>query len=74
MSNDFILVFGLIVGVLALPAIASAISDRQPPRVAAFAVVVSGAMIIYAIYSQPGGYTINEIPDVFTRVVASLLR
>lgn len=74
MSNDFILVFGLIVGVLALPAIASAISDRQPPRVAAFAVVVSGAMIIYAIYSQPGGYTINEIPDVFTRVVASFLR
>ncbi len=74
MGNDFILVLGLVIGVLAIPAIASAISDRQPPRVAAFAVVVAGAMIIYAIYNQPGGYTINEIPDVITRVVASILR
>lgn len=74
MSNDFILVLGLVIGVLAIPAIASAISDRQPPRVAAFAVVVSGAMIIYAIYNTPGGYAINDLPDVITRVVASVVR
>lgn len=74
MQNDIVLVVGLVIGVLAVPAIFSAISDGNPPRVAAFAVVVSGAMIIYAVFNQPGGYTVSELPTVFTRVVASFLK
>lgn len=74
MDNEFILVLGIVIGVLTIPAMFSAWMDNNPPRVATFAAVVSGAMIIYAIYNQPGGYTIEELPDIFTRVVGSLIR
>ncbi|WP_298360388.1 hypothetical protein [uncultured Litoreibacter sp.] len=72
-TNEFILVFGIVIGVLAIPAIMSAWMDGSAPRVASFAVVISGAMIVYAIYNTPGGYSVNELPDIFTRVVASFL-
>ena len=72
-TNEFILVFGIVIGVLAIPAILSALLDGSAPRVASFAVVISGAMIIYAIYNTPGGYSVDQLPEIFTRVVASFL-
>ena len=72
-TNEFILVLGLVIGVLAIPGIFSAIVDGNPPRVAAVAVVVSGAMIIFAIFRTPGGFSVNELPDIIGRVVRSLL-
>ncbi|MEM9582929.1 MAG: hypothetical protein AAGA08_07410 [Pseudomonadota bacterium] len=72
-TNEFILVLGLVIGVLAIPGIFSALVDGSPPRAAAFAVVVSGGMIIYAIYNTPGGYAVNELPQIIARVVASIL-
>ena len=68
MSNEIILVGGIIIGALTVPAILSAIKDGGAPRVPAFSATVSGAMIMYAIYNQPGGYTLEEIPDIFARV------
>ncbi len=72
-TNEFILVLGLVIGVLAIPGIFSAIVDGNPPRVAAFAIVVSGAMIIYAIFNTPGGYSVDELPQMIARVVASII-
>ncbi len=72
-TNEFILVFGIVIGVLAIPAILSSLLDGSAPRVAAFAAVISGAMIIYAIYNTPGGYRVDQLPEIFTRVVASFL-
>ncbi len=74
MSNEFILVLGLAIGVLTIPAMFSAWMDGNPPRVATFSAVVSGAMIIYAIYNQPGGYSVNELPEIISRVVADIIR
>lgn len=72
-TNEFILVLGLVIGVLAIPGMFSAIVDGNPPRVAAIAVVVSGALIIYAVYTTPGGFSINEVPSIIGRVIRSLI-
>lgn len=74
MQPDFLLVLGIIIGGLTVPAIFSAMVDGSAPRVAAFSAVVSGALIIYAIYANPGGYTMGELPQVFSEVIRSILR
>lgn len=71
-TNEFILVLGLVIGVLAIPGIFSAIVDGSPPRAAAVAIVVSGALIIYAVYQTPGGFSVNEVPAIIGRVIRSL--
>ncbi|EPX77241.1 hypothetical protein [Litoreibacter arenae] len=74
MDNDLILVLGIIIGVLTIPAILSAFLDGSAPRVATVAAVISGGMIIYALYSTPGGYAFADLPEVFTKVVARFVR
>jgi hypothetical protein len=73
MNPDLILVIGIVLGVLSVPAVLSAFSDGRTPRVAALTVIASGALIIWAIHSKPGGYTLREIPEAFVRVVAQFL-
>ncbi|MEM9433233.1 MAG: hypothetical protein AAGA12_04875 [Pseudomonadota bacterium] len=74
MNNDLILVLGLIIGLLTLPSILSALKEGTAPRVAAFSAVVSGALIVFAISNQPGGYSITDLPRVFEGVVSSFAR
>jgi hypothetical protein len=74
MDNDFILVLGIIIGVLTIPAIFSAMVDSKVPRIPTFAAVVSGAMILYAISNQPSGYAIGDLPEVFSRVFGPMFR
>lgn len=69
MDPDLSLVIGLVVGVFAVPAIVSAVSDGRPPRVAALALIVSGGLIVYAITTKPDGYTMDMIPDVVFKVI-----
>lgn len=70
MDFDLALVIGLIVGVFSLPAIVSAVADQRRPRVAGIALIVSGGLVVWAVSQKPGGYAINEIPDVIVKVVA----
>jgi len=72
-ANEFILVCGIVIGVLAIPSMFRAAIGGTPPRAAAFTIVVAGGMIIYAVYNTPGGYTVNELPDIFMRVVKSFI-
>jgi len=71
---DLILVLGIVIGVLTVPAILSAFLDGGAPRVATISAVVAGGMIVYASYNKPGGYTMGELPDVFTGVVATFIK
>lgn len=73
MTSEFILVFGIVIGILTVPSMFRAAIDGNPPRVAALAIVVAGGMIVYAVYTTPGGFSVNELPDIFTRVVKSFL-
>ncbi len=73
MNPDVSLVLGLIVAGFSVPSILSAISDGRSPRASAVTVLIAGGLILYALQSQPGGYTLAEIPDVFVRVFAVFL-
>lgn len=70
MQTDIILVAGLLLAALAIPAAVSAFSDGRRPRVATLVLLAGGGMIIYALTSRPGGYTLAGIPEAIARVVA----
>lgn len=67
------LVIGLVVGGFSIPSIMGALADGRVPRAAAIAVMVSGGLIALAIQGKPGGYALNDIPDVFVSVVGRYL-
>ena len=69
MDSDLIFVIGLILAAFAVPPILGALFEGRAPRAAAIVIMVGGGLIALAVNQKPGGYTINEIPDVFVRVV-----
>jgi hypothetical protein len=71
-DSDVFLIVGLVVAVMAFPAVISAFSAGKPPRAAAVAAVVGGALMLAAITTKPGGYRVEEIPDVAARVLHRL--
>ena len=73
MDTDLLLVAGVVLLALTLPAIVSALTDGRPPRLAALVVMIGGTMVAIALSSRPGGYSFAEMPDVITRVVARFL-
>ncbi|KNG94467.1 hypothetical protein [Pseudaestuariivita atlantica] len=73
LEPDLALVIGLVVGAFSIPAIVSALSEARAPRVAAITVLIAGGLVAYALATKPGGYTLEQIPDVFVKVVAQLI-
>ena len=69
MDTDIILIAGIVLGALSIPAMLSAISDGNAPRVPVFMILISGAMIVFAFVMHPGGYAISDVPDVFFSVI-----
>ena len=65
---------GLVLGVFSIPAIFSAVSEGRTPRIAAFVVIAAGCLVVWAFTKKPGGYTIEDIPNAFVRVVAEIIR
>lgn len=74
MLSDTLLALGLVVGVMAIPAMISAFSKSEPPRAAAVTAVVGGALVVTAILLHPGSYRAEDIPSVFSRVFNHYLR
>ncbi len=37
-------------------------------------VLIGGVLLVCALTQKPGGYTFDEIPDIFVRVIADLMR
>lgn len=73
MQPDIALVVGLVLAMFAIPSIISAFSDSRAPRGSAITVLIAGGLVLYALQNQPGGYRMDEIPEVFVRVLADLL-
>ncbi|MFP7674341.1 hypothetical protein ACG74X_13420 [Marivita sp. S0852] len=71
MESDTLFVIGLGLGVLSIPAIVSAISNGQRPRIATITLMIAGGMVVYAMSNKPGGYTLDQIPSIVARVVNS---
>lgn len=73
MDPDLALVLGLVVVVFSIPSILSAFSDSRAPRASALTILIGGGLIVYAMQASAGGYTLQEIPKVFTRVVGEYM-
>ncbi|EDZ41155.1 MAG: hypothetical protein P8P65_01885 [Planktotalea sp.] len=73
MNPDLALVLGVVIAGFSIPAIVSAFSDSRAPRAASLMVLLGGALIAWALTTKPGGYTLEQIPDVFIKVTRALL-
>lgn len=73
MNSDLMLVVGLVVGVLALPALLNAWTEGRAPRAGAILVMIAIGLIFAATRTKPGGYSVDEVPQVFFRVLGRLL-
>ncbi|MGC1506013.1 MAG: hypothetical protein WA782_17975 [Sulfitobacter sp.] len=70
MDPDLALSLGMLIAAFSVPSILSALTDRRAPRASALTVLLGGALILYAMQAKPGGYTFEQIPDVFVSVIA----
>jgi len=73
MDADLLMVLGIILAGFSVPSILSAITDGRAPRASALTILIAGGMVLYAIQTAPGGYTLETIPDAFVRVAAKYL-
>ena len=73
MDPDLALVLGLLITALSIPSMLSAFSDRRAPRASIVTILIGGGLIIYAVHAQPGGYAINQVPNVVASVIARYL-
>lgn len=73
MDPDLMLVIGIVVGAFSIPSIMGSVADGRVPRVAAIAIMIAGGLLVTAIRENPGGYTLEQIPDVFVSVVARFI-
>ena len=73
MTPDVALVLGLVLAGLAVPSMLSAFADRRAPRASALTILIAGGLLLYAIQTQPSGYTFQDIPEAFVRVIGQIL-
>jgi hypothetical protein len=72
MPFDLYLVIGIVILAFAIPSIVSALSDGRAPRVAAVMVLIGGGLVVWAVAKKPGGYTLEDIPHAFVRVIGEI--
>ena len=73
MNPDMALVLGVVIAGFSIPAIVSAFSDSRALRAVSLIVLLGGGLIAWALTTNQGGYTLEQIPDVFIKVTRALL-
>ncbi len=74
MDTDLMMVIGVTLGVLSIPALLSAYSEGRPPRLAAIVVLIAGTLVVVALIQKPSGYTVREILLAFASVFGRFTR
>lgn len=72
METDLPLIAGLVIAAFSVPSVLSAISDGRAPRASLLTILIAIGLVTYAVMLKPGGYSIDEVPDVFFRVLGRL--
>lgn len=73
MQSDVMLVAGMGLVVLSLPAILSAWADRRAPRVGTLLLLGGGGLILWTLSRTKGAYSWADIPDVFYGVIGQIV-
>ncbi|GAA6209401.1 hypothetical protein NBRC116601_26940 [Cognatishimia sp. WU-CL00825] len=74
MNTDVVLTIGLVLVVFSVPAFLSALSDGRSKRAASLCIILAGACVAWALATKPGGYTLQQIPEVVIAQIAYLIR
>ncbi|GGG71200.1 hypothetical protein GCM10011415_18740 [Salipiger pallidus] len=74
MTADQFLVLGLFLGMISIPAMLSAWSDRRRPVVGLVVGLAGIAIVLYANTRKPDGYRPAEVPEAFYGVLADIIR
>jgi sugar phosphate permease len=72
MDSDLMLVIGIILGVLSIPAMLNAFSESRAPRMPAIIVLIAGILVFLALRESPNAYSWEKLPQVFARVFGRL--
>lgn len=70
---DILIALGVFLLVLSVPSMISAMIDRRPPRVAALTAIIAAGLLVYTVQTNPGVYSLRDVPDVFIRVAAMVI-
>ena len=73
MDPDLALTLGIIIATLSIPSILSALSDSRAPRASAVTILIAGGLILYALQNNPGGYRLEQVPDIVVKVISRFL-
>lgn len=63
MTPDLALALGIVIAGFSVPSVLSALSDRRAPRASAVTILIGGGLILYAMQTQPGGYSLEDVPN-----------
>ncbi|TNF65157.1 MAG: hypothetical protein EP307_00360 [Rhodobacteraceae bacterium] len=73
MDTDLALIVGLILGAFSLIGAVGAITEGRAARATALSFLIAGSLVLYALEMKPGGYELEEVPEVFFRIVGRIL-
>lgn len=73
MDADLALSLGLILAVVSVPSLLSAFSEARTPRAAAIMAISATALVLWAVTTKPGGYSLGDVPNVLISVIARYL-
>ena len=73
MDTDLVLTIGIVLLALSLPSLLSAWVEGSLSRLGTLMIFVASGMIGWAVYSQPKGYELTEIPMVMLGVLSRLI-
>jgi predicted membrane channel-forming protein YqfA (hemolysin III family) len=73
MDTDLLLIIGMVIAILAVPSVISAFSESRPPRAAAILFLIGGTLIVVALTQGTTRYSMGDLPEVLSRVIAKYL-
>ncbi|MBA3911084.1 MAG: hypothetical protein C0524_14725 [Rhodobacter sp.] len=73
MDTDLVLTVGIVLAVVSIPSLLSAWVEGRVPRVGTIMIIAAIGLVLAAVLTRPGGYGLNEVPDVLLRVFSRLI-
>lgn len=74
MGNDFLLVLGVAIGLLTIPAMISAFSGGRSPRAAIILFVIGGSLVAWVVTNSPNSYSVETFPALVIKVIGGMIR
>jgi hypothetical protein len=73
MDADMAMAIGTVLGVLSIPSLLSAMSEGRAPKVVGLLLIAAGGLVIWALATRPGGYSLAELPGLIIDMIARII-